>query len=595
MRIVLLVLVFIINSFYGYSQHDELDSLKEVLENHDEQDTIKVKLLLQLSNTVVWSNTEYAMTLASEALNIAEEINWSRGIAFAYRQKGVAYYWASDYVNAVDMNQNALRVGDKLGDETFKVSIYNNLANIYSDLNQYDKALEYYDLQLRVSMESKSDQGTIIALVNRALVYTDLERYAESIDDFENAYDLAVNMGHVYFQSAILNNMGRAYEKMNDNDQAALYYERAVTLATSTDNKTTLASSLNRLANIYINKTQPEKAHKYAFEALRAAEELNSLEGQSDAWKTLSVTYDTLGNETKAYEAFRNHIYLKDSMLSEENKSEITRKEMQFKMEMKEALDSAEIERQTTLKNLAIVGIIILLLGAIVGYLLYKRHRDALEQKQEADFKLSVAETELKVLRSQMNPHFIFNSLNSISDYIEKHDIETANDYLIKFSHLMRLTLENSEKEAVTLSEDLEWIDLYLKLESARLSGKFTYCIAVDEAIDKDNIEVPPMILQPFVENSIWHGLSRKQDGGYIEIKISIEEDMLVCTVDDNGIGRAATQKMNGRNKNSLGVKITENRINILNEIKGTRGKVALTDKEEGLHVEVKLPLELVY
>ncbi|MEL7004289.1 MAG: tetratricopeptide repeat protein, partial [Bacteroidota bacterium] len=480
-------------------------------------------------------------------------------------------------------------------DTKVTVSIYNNMANVYSDLRQYDKALIYYDSLLHISIKSNNQQGQIIALVNKGLVLTDLEKYSEAIKDLSKGLEMARRIDHVYFQSAILNNMGRTYEKMRENRKAIDYYEQAVELAQTTNNKTTIASSMNRLANIFVLEGQHQKAHNYALEALAASVELNSLEGQSDAWKTLSITYDTLANQQQAYDAFKNHIKLKDSILSEENKSEITRKEMQFRMEMQETLDAAEIQRQTTLKNAAIGGLIVLLFASLIAYMLYKRRRDAIEQKKEADFKLNVAETELKALRAQMNPHFIFNSLNSISDYIDKHDINTANEYLIRFSQLMRLTLENSEKESVSLAEDIQWLELYLKLESTRLADKFDYRIVVKEEVDPENTAVPPMILQPFVENSIWHGLANKIGQGQIEIKISMEGQMLLYVIEDDGVGRKAAQNTHGADKKSYGIKITQNRIDILNRLKGEKGEVIMTDKSKGLRVEVRLPLELVY
>lgn len=595
MRTLLFFACFCISITAAIAQSPVLDSLEYTLANHHKKDTTKVRLMIQLSNNVVWSDTDRAMELASEALELAKDIDWTRGVAYAYRQQGVILYRTSDYLEALAVNQEALRVNKLLNDKALEASIYNNMANTHSDLGQFDKALEYYNILLSLSRESKNKEGEIIALVNRALVYNDLDRQENALEDLKQALTISREIGHLYFQSAILNNIGRGYEHIKDNEQAAQYYEEAITLAKTTGNKTTVASSMNRLANIYLQDNDYTKARDYALEALQAGRELNALESQSAAWKTLSFVYDSLNNQAKALDAFKNHISLRDSILNEDNKSEIVKKEMQFKMEMQEALDTAEIDKQTTLKNLAIIGIILISIGAIITYIFYKRRRDAIEAKKEADFKLVKAETELKVLRSQMNPHFIFNSLNSISDYIDKHDIDTANDYLIKFSRLMRWTLENSEKEAISLSEDLQWMELYLQLEALRLDHKFSYHIAIDDDIDPDNLNIPPMILQPFVENSIWHGITKKTGQGRIDIRISKNNGMLLCSVDDNGVGRQAVDLPEEAKRKSFGIKITQNRINILNEINRTEGKVLLTDKEEGVHVEVKLPVELIY
>jgi LytS/YehU family sensor histidine kinase len=191
-----------------------------------------------------------------------------------------------------------------------------------------------------------------------------------------------------------------------------------------------------------------------------------------------------------------------------------------------------------------------------------------------------------------MNPHFIFNSLNSISDYVQKHDIKAADNYLSKFAKVMRLTLEHSEQKAVTLEEDLKALELYMQLESARLNNKFTYEIKVDENIDRANTLVPPMILQPFVENSIWHGISKIDGAGKILIEIKKDEEMINCIVEDNGAGIQSNQLID---KKSLGMKITKARIDIMNKIKKSKAAIDLFNKEEGVRVEVKLPLELMF
>jgi LytS/YehU family sensor histidine kinase len=207
-----------------------------------------------------------------------------------------------------------------------------------------------------------------------------------------------------------------------------------------------------------------------------------------------------------------------------------------------------------------------------------------------------VSDTELKALRLQMNPHFIFNSLNSIGDYMHKNETSTAQDYLTRFAALMRMTLENSEFPEIALSEDLKFIELYLQVESKRLPGRFSYAIEVDESIDIENTLVPPLILQPLIENSIWHGFKSKDRTGHILIEIKKEDEMIVCSVDDNGLGR----NMNGivnKNKRSLGIRNTKDRISIINTKKRSDGALKIIDKanDGGTRVEVRLPLQTAF
>ncbi|MEL6917892.1 MAG: histidine kinase, partial [Bacteroidota bacterium] len=207
-------------------------------------------------------------------------------------------------------------------------------------------------------------------------------------------------------------------------------------------------------------------------------------------------------------------------------------------------------------------------------------------------FHSKVAETELKALRSQMNPHFIFNALNSISDYMAKNNVDIANTYLLKFAKLTRSILESSEKKWINLSEDLELMELYIQIEALRLKNKLSYTITVAQEIDAENTLVPPMLLQPFIENSIWHGIAAKEGKGHIAIGIRKEGDMVVCSVDDNGVGRKKTLNVK-TDYTSMGVKITESRLDIIGQLKKVKGSIAMFDKKEGLLVELKLPLEL--
>jgi LytS/YehU family sensor histidine kinase len=228
------------------------------------------------------------------------------------------------------------------------------------------------------------------------------------------------------------------------------------------------------------------------------------------------------------------------------------------------------------------------------------QHWDAKQKQQEAEFKTEVSNTEMKALRAQMNPHFIFNSLNSISDYIAKNDVDAADKYLSKFAKLMRKILENSEQKDVPLADDLKALELYMQLESLRMNNKFSYEIKVDDDIDKEATLVPPLILQPFVENSIWHGIAAKDGNGKILIHIKKESDeMINCIVEDDGIGRKQSSAkqpiLSKADKSSLGMKITQSRIDILNKIKNTNAAVQLSDLAQGLRVEVKLPLVTSY
>jgi sensor histidine kinase YesM len=246
------------------------------------------------------------------------------------------------------------------------------------------------------------------------------------------------------------------------------------------------------------------------------------------------------------------------------------------------------------LYNILLIGGVVLSFSSLALLLLSKQKRNLEAYKRNIQIQSKTASTNLKALRMQMNPHFIFNALNSINYFIDRNEKQQASDYVAKFASLMRKILINSEKSQVLLGEDLELLRTYLEIELIRLEGKFSYSINIDPDVNKNNTLVPPGILQPFVENSIWHGITQMKEKGQIIIDIKKEEQMLVCLLSDNGVGRSGAISKN-KGYGSRGIDITKNRIEILNETKNCNARVKIIDKPQGVRVQIKLPFEKAF
>lgn len=588
------ILLIILLPLCGNSQAVQLDSLRNELAGHTQQDTIRAGLLIEITGEMTYSSPNEAFPYVKEAIAISEKTNWVKGEALAQRQKGNLHYVLGDNLNALDAYQKALVLSQKMANKQLESSLLGNIGNIHADLKEYDKALTNYRAYMSTAQSLNNRADEIKALSNMAIVYNDTENFEEGVSSLEKALALAKLEENNLFIAAITNNLALAYKKLGQNEKALAHYQEAAELAEKIGNKYIEASALNSIGKINVLFKNYDQAEINAREALTLSKEIGAVEWESDSWEVLSQVYEHNENMAEALEAYKEHVQLRDSVLNEEKRSELTRKEMQFQMERQQAVAQEEIKRQELVKNGYLLGALFLALISILGYFLYKRRRDALEKRKVAEFNAKVAETELKALRSQMNPHFIFNSLNSISDFISKNDIQQADDYLVKFSKLTRSILENSEKKWITLEEDLELMELYMQIEALRLDNKLNYRISVDDSVEPDNTLVPPLILQPFIENSIWHGIAPKQGDGQIDLLIKKDENMLEYVVEDNGVGRLATHTEDKR-KGSFGVKITRNRIDIINHLKNTNGSINLLDKTEGLRVEIRLPLELQF
>lgn len=218
-----------------------------------------------------------------------------------------------------------------------------------------------------------------------------------------------------------------------------------------------------------------------------------------------------------------------------------------------------------------------------VLFLITLAYRDKIDEIERNNLKIKNAQNEHKILRLQMNPHFIFNCLNSINLYIEQNDSRLASGYLSKFSQLMRLSLAHSRKEIIVLSEEITTLKLYLELEKMRFKGKLNYHFEIDKNIDADLIEIPPMLIQPHIENAIWHGLMHKTEGGKIKISINqwLNHQVLSVRIEDNGIGRAKAAELNSKTaekEKSFGTLITNERIAVLNEKFNSNTKLHIED-----------------
>lgn len=209
-----------------------------------------------------------------------------------------------------------------------------------------------------------------------------------------------------------------------------------------------------------------------------------------------------------------------------------------------------------------------------------------------------MAQLELASLRSQMNPHFIFNSLNSVQKYIWENKEEDAAEYLAKFAKLMRAILENSRKDLIPLKEEIDVLKIYIELEHRRSNGQFDYSIKIDETLNQQATMVPPMLMQPFIENAIWHGLNKKQSKGNLAITIAGKADKLICVIDDDGVGRHPKTQTSKEEKKSLGIEITQQRIARLMQTTKQEASVLIYDKAAnglatGTTVTITLPLQI--
>jgi tetratricopeptide (TPR) repeat protein len=654
-----------LQSIYAQSLKDQAlaDSLISELPK-TKSDTDQVKLLSKLARVLTPFNPDEALNYANKAMDLAKKANWTTGIGLAHMNKATIYVTITDYAaglenankayeifkslnwksamanalveisngyenlgnysKAIEHNFDALSIYEEAGMDKDVANVSTNIGNGYYWLLEYSKAIENYKRALQLYKKIGNKLGTATALDNIALVYSEEGEYKKANEYNLQAIKLFEEINDPPELAITYSIRGSILQKQKDFTAALEYHNKAMAINQRFDIKGNLVTNYESIGDMYLSiaknetvKSLPasfkisktaliQKARFYFTKALQLSKQTNRLILMMQETALLSETEALAGNNKAALAWYKESTQYKDSIFNDENKKKIAALENQRLAEVKDkeiqllnkdkALQASEIERQMLIKNIIIAAVVV---AAIFTFFLTR----SFIRRRKVMFDKQVLQTEMKALRAQMNPHFIFNSLHSINRYIMENDKVNASEYLSKFARLMRLVLENSREQEVPLENDLAALELYMQLESLRFENRFQYKIEIDPGIDKENTLIPPLMLQPFAENAIVHGVKDKEDG-LIKINIHSENDnMIRCVVEDNGKGRGAppvTEESN-RKRKSLGMKITQERLNIINQLKKAKAVVHIFDlkdaenKPGGLRIELLLPLQLAF
>ncbi len=563
-----------------------IDSLRTDLAQYPKQDTVRAEKMIALGDLLQRTDAKQALKITQQATALSQTLKWERGIFSCLRQQGTIYASLGVYDKAIDKHLQSMNSLEKVKANPQKkilgkATVYNNLAICYTRMHMFDKSIAANKKAVALFQQMGDDRMLAGAYINLSSAYMDSGDLKLAESTIDESYELAKKSEYVIAYLYYFSNKGNIRNQQKRYSEAIVFYNEGLQLAKKLGAADMVAEITIALGECYYYGGQYAKAREHLESGLDMARKIDLGSLKYQTLGILAETYNHLKIYDRAYTTYKDFAQLRDSVIGSEKKEEIARKEVQFEADKKQAAAEAEIERQKVIRYGTIGGSVLLLFSGAFAFSGYRR-------RQTSEHRAAVANLRTRVLRLQMNPHFIFNSLNSISDYIGRNDIKAADYYLAKFSKLMRGTLENSDETEIPLSDELKMLELYMQLESARLNQKFTYEIRIDPDIDPETIMVPPLILQPFVENSIWHGMTDNQGPGKIIIEATRRNDMLQCVVEDNGSGRKANAKKDGK---SYGMKITKDRIELLNKMQHANASVHLVDLEKGMRAEVLLPL----
>ena len=609
---------FVFTTLCGYSQNTHtIDSLLHILTT--DQDSSKVSILLDLSRELRYSNTPRALAYCMEGLELATQLDNLPGITRAQEIAGMLNTIQGNHERAIEFSLKALSGYEVLDKKNGVGNLYNGLAIIHRQQKNYERSLAYNFKSLSIRQELQDSAGIAGSLGNIGLVYFNMEKYDSSLHYHLASLAIDQKRNHLQGLAITYNNIGLVYQYQDKTEEALEYFQRSLTMEEELDNQRGIAISCNTIAEIYLQRGWYEEAIVYASRALTIGQAYSLKMHTTEALKNLSDIYAAMGNYQQAYEHQLLHKAVRDSIFNEEQTQQIAEMEARFDLEKKEQQITAQQQQialmelnEVTAQRLRIALIAVaILLVFLVGFV-YNRYR--IKQKAEQllnqkNLEISTKneeiarmnlELEKKMLRAQMDPHFIFNSLNSIQHFITINDKKSALKYLSLFSRLVRQILENSINHQVPVVDEVKLLEYYLELESLRFDHQFSYCIDIDESLDIYNIEIPFLLLQPYVENAIVHGLRHTEEGGKVHVKILHDQDHMRCIIEDNGIGRQAAAKQKEgsiTHHRSRGMSVTTQRLEILNRSKRHKTHAKITDLYDagqhpaGTRVELFIPI----
>ncbi len=550
---------------------------------------------------------DLALDNYKKALNIYQELKNIYKINETKELIGKAYESVNELEKSEVLLNEVTKDAEFAMQNTVMRSSKRSLAKVYRKKGEPNKAIKELEDVKQLDIEEGNIQEQIVTNQQLIDVYTNQNpqkalKLTSENEGFANiAQDTILLLDALQKKADIYGKIGQPEEKISTLQQSINLRQLSKDIGGQSEDN-------YAISQVLMEQNKVSDAIAYLEESIELSEIAGKTEIKKEALKSLSRVYDQSGNYNRALAVYRDYVDATEKSAREREKKILENLELMHsltkrlqRVDMLEnqrlladrTIELMELEQKVDKKSLKQLRVVvfslilgILMLSATI-YLVYRSSR----QKRIANQLLA-----LRSLRSQMNPHFIFNALNSVNNYISKNDDRSANKYLTNFSKLMRAVMENSKHDFVTLTSEVQILELYLKLEHHRFMDKFDYIFNVDKGMDQENIQIPPMLIQPYIENAIWHGLRYKEEKGYLKVEIKNGEHLKVI-VEDNGIGRKKSLELKTKNQQevkSTGLKNINNRLQIINQVHNTNLQVNIEDLDKEKQSGTKVTIDII-
>lgn len=570
-----LVLAFSLMTVQGKSLQEQIDSVRVLLPTA-EDDSLKLLYLTFLSDLfMTLHELDSAEKYARMEVRFGKDADFDKAIGAGLYSLCLINIYRGKSEEALLVGLAAIDAFDRAGNEKGKTFVYNILGHMYSSRRDNHHAISYFKKSRAIRLQLNDTMGlshSATYLANCYVVLHQLEGYP--LDSGAKYAQEALRLARSLDTVGITSPLSTAYEANalvyavgNERRKAIALYKRVLERYRKEERKLQVVGALKQLGQQYLMLDELDEAEAYMQQALKQAEEIGSQKSILSLQMNLSDLHFRQGKIELAFQELRNYHAVYDSTVNSERNDQLVELEKKYETAQKEQrielleqqfkVSELQQERQAILLTLVIV---VSLLAILLFVLIYISQRSRNRRQR--------LELERKLLRAQMNPHFIFNSLSSIQRLYIDGDIDLANDFMADFANLLREILDATGKQRISIRDEVKTLQRYLHLEEARLNGKLTWELEVDEEIDQQQAMMPPLIIQPFVENAIWHGIVPKDGPGHIKIQLfQIEENTVLCKVTDDGVGLGGGSMQGKKMHESKGIKLSETRLGRKNAV----------------------------
>lgn len=548
-----------------------------------------------------WSN---ALDYFEQARHIYEEQRDTLGIAAITNSIGLAQARLGHLEIAAEKYFVALKLFERLKNREGIIKVNNNIAGIYKQLKRDEEAISYYRKVLAMLETDGNKRNIAIVLLNIGGILNEIPgREKEGLSYLLRADSLCVQIGDMEMRSTGLLYIGENFSTQGEYEKARTVMREALAIREQLDDSMGIALCNYSIGRTYFQKEDYTAVIPYVLKALNIAREYKDWLLTWKANDMLYKSYEVKGEYHNALEYYKLMRDARDSLNGNETAKALEREQSLYEYEKKETALKTENEKkllrlkaksaaETYRKNtwMQLLASLCALLLLLVSFI-YNRSR---QRKIIADQKANLLKQRLLV--SQLNPHFIFNSLNAVQQYIFSQNSHEAGMYLGRFSELMRMILDFSREDFIPVESEIHFIKEYLELQQLRFPSAFRYEIRTDPAVHAAQLHIPPMLAQPFIENAVEHGISRNAANGLIRIRLFFENDKLCYEIEDNGIGLEAAARNDRKNRHrSLATVIVRERLDALQD-NGQFYTISVTDKTaagaSGVLVRMTIPYE---